>query len=86
MSLSRRRDLPPPAFGELCVEPSSASNGYSSAMNVLYLTSNRNLGSTARILQSWLHRGSKIGVRGIIALPRSDRSPIGSKPTTFPTA
>src|SRR5262249_41502911 len=39
-------------------------------MNVLYLTNNPNLGSTARILQSWLLLGRRDGLTGrVVAQP-----------------
>lgn len=37
-------------------------------MNVLYLTTNPNLGSTARILQSWVTLGPREGIRGRVAV------------------
>lgn len=36
-------------------------------MNILYLTTNPNLGSTARILQSWVTLGPREGIRGRVA-------------------
>lgn len=39
-------------------------------MNVLYLTNNPHLGSTARILQSWLKLGDEVGVRGLVVVPQ----------------
>jgi L-malate glycosyltransferase len=36
------------------------------AINVLYLTNNPNLGSTARILQCWLKLGPGLGIKGFV--------------------
>src|SRR5262245_38482793 len=38
-------------------------------MNILYLTNNPNLGSTARILQCWLPLGHDIRVNGHVIAP-----------------
>src|SRR5438132_1513747 len=38
-------------------------------MNVLFLTDNPNLGSTSRILQSWLPLGPSRGLEGHVAAP-----------------
>src|SRR4051794_37593771 len=39
-------------------------------MKVLYLTNNPNLGSTARILRSWLELGPGVGICGFTVAPR----------------